>query len=80
MPRPGQEESWVKNTPDYSKEGKQAPPASAGSSSLLEELVREAMKIAMFDMPYDDDSVPEVASAKKDFRDSFRKILKKHRR
>ncbi len=44
---------------------------------LLEELVDAAMRIAMFDMPIDDDTVPEVVSAKKEFRDAFKKILKK---
>jgi hypothetical protein len=29
MPRPGDEESWVQHTPDYSMEGAQASPASA---------------------------------------------------
>lgn len=53
--------------------------ASAGSTPLVEELVREAMKIAMFDLPYDDDSVPEVKSMKNEFRLAFKAVLKERR-
>lgn len=46
------------------------------SEKLLNELVREAMKIAMFDCQWDDDSVPEVKSVRKEFKDAFREVLK----
>jgi hypothetical protein len=49
-------------------------------NGLLCDLVDAAARIAMFDMPWDDESVSEVKSVRSEFRDAFRNILKKHKR
>lgn len=47
---------------------------------VLDELVTAAMKIAMYDTAWDDETIPEVKSARKEFRDAFYAILKRGRR
>ena len=53
--------------------GSSASPA--GSTPLVERLVDAAMSIAMFDSDYTNDEIPEVKSARAEFRDAFKAIL-----